>query len=227
VVRDPFYAAAIAGVPEATSIVAMADLGRLLAVAAAFETGDDADEMRPMAQLLSGTLLSFGVEQSGTRLALRVRVRGLPDVSPLVARLVQEQHAHRGAIEAASATSRPGQDDLPALFARFERAARDPAQRDEALTLGRAVLDQADATRLNNVAWALLTEDRYGRRFDELALVLSERSNEKSADGNWMFLDTLALANFHLGRLDEAIRLEERALELVGDDESTFGLHHG
>ena len=53
-----------------------------------------------------------------------------------------------------------------------------------------------DAQELNNFAWALLTEERYGSKFDRVATKISTRSNELTGYSNWYYLDTLARAAF-------------------------------
>jgi len=76
-----------------------------------------------------------------------------------------------------------------------------------------------DPLQLNNFAWALITEDHYGHGFDALALEMSARSNEISDFGNWFYLDTLGHALYFNGKLEKAIKIQTRALELAGDDE--------
>jgi tetratricopeptide (TPR) repeat protein len=71
-----------------------------------------------------------------------------------------------------------------------------------------------DALALNNFAWALLTEAQYGGRFNELALRLARCANELTDQGNWAYVDTLALAEFEAGHVDRAIELEQKAIEL-------------
>ena len=71
---------------------------------------------------------------------------------------------------------------------------------------------------LNSFAWALLTEDQYADsgEYDKLALRVSARSNELTDHKNWMFVDTLALARFRTGDVDEAVELEKKAIKLCG-----------
>jgi hypothetical protein len=79
-----------------------------------------------------------------------------------------------------------------------------------------------DARALNEFAWSLLTEDPFAGRFARLARRASERSNELTHFGEWRYLDTLALAEFESGAVEEAIAHQEKALELArreGDDE--------
>ena len=48
---------------------------------------------------------------------------------------------------------------------------------------------------------------------------MSKRSNELTDNGNWMFVDTLALAMFEQGRVAKAIALEKKAIKLAGNDD--------
>jgi len=75
-----------------------------------------------------------------------------------------------------------------------------------------------DAGLLNEAAWTLLTEPPFQGKFNELALSAAQRCHEVSGGKNWMFLDTLALAKFETGAVEEAIALEKQALELCPND---------
>ncbi len=87
--------------------------------------------------------------------------------------------------------------------------------RDAALACADAILNKIrnNPTALNRFAWTLLTEEQYGNAYGELALRLSERSNKVTDFGNWMFLDTLALARFESGDAPGAVALERKAIE--------------
>ena len=56
--------------------------------------------------------------------------------------------------------------------------------------------------------------------FSELALKMSQRSNELTNHENWAFVDTLALALFKTGDVSGAIDMEKKALALCRDDSS-------
>jgi hypothetical protein len=71
-----------------------------------------------------------------------------------------------------------------------------------------------DAQALNNFAWGLLTEEKYGHQYNDVALRFSRRSNELTEHENWAYVDTLALAEFETGNAHKAIELEEKAIEL-------------
>ena len=135
-------------------------------------------------------------------------VTGLPDVGPLVSRLIEEEGGFGGHV-----------DRGDQLWRAFERIAVDEGNRDAAMALAGELYDEyeGDAQQLNNAAWALLTEDRFGGRFDELALKMSRRSNELSDHDNWAYVDTLALALFKTGEAEAAVKMEKKALALCGD----------
>ncbi len=71
------------------------------------------------------------------------------------------------------------------------------------------------ADELNNFAWGLLTEDSKKGKFNPLAVLAASRASELTGEASWYILDTLALARFEMGEGTEAVRLEERALEIA------------
>jgi tetratricopeptide (TPR) repeat protein len=82
---------------------------------------------------------------------------------------------------------------------------------EHAYAFARQRLDAApdDAGAMNELAWLCA---RAGERLDE-ALELATRATT-IAPANASYLDTAAEANFQVGRIDEAIRLEQAAVEL-------------
>jgi hypothetical protein len=72
-----------------------------------------------------------------------------------------------------------------------------------------------DARTLNNFAWALLSEERFGQRYDDIALEYARAADQASGHAVWQYLDTLALAQFRTGAPDEAVRSQEHALAAV------------
>ena len=116
----------------------------------------------------------------------------------------------------ASLSERPG--DVGLLRSRFRILATGREDREAAVRCGDEILQAAhdNATTLNNFAWALLTDDQYGGAYADVALKLSQRSNELTRHKNWMFVDTLALARFETGDVQDAIELEKQAIELSG-----------
>lgn len=71
-----------------------------------------------------------------------------------------------------------------------------------------------EAPSLNNFSWMLLTEEDTAGKFNDLALASAEKCHQLSGGKNWMFLDTLALAKFENGRIEEAVEFEGKAIEL-------------
>jgi tetratricopeptide (TPR) repeat protein len=233
VLDDPLYAKALGTAEESRTFLLAANAGRCARIAQSMVPPESAQCAAMVAQLCERTLVSLEVVQSDTRLALGFQIMGVPDVSGLVVQAMRgnrapprneavAQAAGDGgiaslALKARAAIARkPGEVDL--LLERFETCQEQ--DRTAALECGKRILDAAadDATALNNFAWKLLTEPRYANRYDELALEVSERSNEVSGYRSWMFVDTLALARFRKGDVDEAIALEEKAVELAGTD---------
>jgi tetratricopeptide (TPR) repeat protein len=108
-------------------------------------------------------------------------------------------------------------DDMESLRERFDQLVEE-GKRGQAIGLThRMVASVEDAKGLNNLAWALLTEERYEGRYDAAARVLSVRSNELTDHDNWAYVDTLALAEHRVGNHQRAAELQEHVLELVGD----------
>lgn len=102
--------------------------------------------------------------------------------------------------------------DPEELGARLVDAARE-GDVDGAAHLGEVlVAKSSDAKQLNNLAWSLLTEERFDGRHDALARVLALRSNELAEHGNWYYLDTLALAEFRAGDVERAVELQQAAI---------------
>lgn len=75
-----------------------------------------------------------------------------------------------------------------------------------------------DANGLNEVAWPLVSEADLVGKFTDLAAKLSERSNELAEYNNWYYVDTLAHVRAEQGRLEEAIKLQNHAVELASGD---------
>ncbi|MBI4612727.1 MAG: hypothetical protein HY720_03875, partial [Planctomycetes bacterium] len=87
----------------------------------------------------------------------------------------------------------------------------------EAQEAGALIVQRLDdsADGLNNFAWGLLTEDSKKGKFNPLALLAASRASELAGGESWYILDTLALARFEMGEPAEAVRLEEKAIEIA------------
>lgn len=118
------------------------------------------------------------------------------------------------AIDAALA-QQPGAADL--LEDKFRVQALALKNLSAARQTGEELLSKASnqAATLNSFAWALLTEDGLKGQFNDLALRAAVACHEASGGRNWAFLDTLALAKFETGSVQEAIDLERQALQIA------------
>lgn len=80
------------------------------------------------------------------------------------------------------------------------------------------IVDQVgdDPGRLNGVAWELMTDEQTAGRFDELALALVRRMEQRKGELGHHQLDTAALAHFLNGDVEQALALEREAIENGG-----------
>lgn len=93
----------------------------------------------------------------------------------------------------------------------------------EAAALGRRFLSEhaSDPVVLDALAWAILTDDTLRRPDLALALEASATAVRATAGADRDALETHALALFRLGRRDEAVATQRRAIALAADDPST------
>lgn len=68
---------------------------------------------------------------------------------------------------------------------------------------------------MNSFCWSLLTKEKYGGKYNELALKIAETMQSKGSLQH-AYLDTVALAKFRNGMVDEAIAIQEQAIERAG-----------
>jgi tetratricopeptide (TPR) repeat protein len=82
-----------------------------------------------------------------------------------------------------------------------------------------------DPEFLNELSWRLLTAEDYGARCMELAYKAARAAYEAGGRDRADITDTLARALYQIGRIDEAIRLQERAVALAEEqDEEGAGI---
>lgn len=223
ILDDPFYADGLDRMGSATKVI-MANPGRCMRLGAPLAGGDEGAMMEQLSGVFDQTLLFLGVQHSATSLGVRARLSNLPDIGPLVTQAIRQQHGdHRFGMHA----SAPAQTVAVKKHADPEARVRELVRQGDhagARQACLALLEEApgDAKRLNNFAWALLTDDAFGEAFDDLALALGERAVELSPS-SWQYLDTLALAAFRTGDAERAVALERRCLELV-DDKNRAGV---
>jgi len=210
VLDDPFFAEGLARMGKTSPLVVMANAGRCMRLAAAQEGGADAEELEAIAGLCDGTSVFFQLEQSGERLGFETRLGGLPDVSSLVSQALRDRERYSQVHDVDV-----HRDDAQSQLERAV-AAGDEQEAWRQLDRLREGLDH-DPRGLNNLAWALLTEDVYGSRYDQAALEIAERSNELSDHAEWVYLDTLALAVFRTGDVERAIQIAERAHDIADE----------
>ncbi len=128
-----------------------------------------------------------------------------------------KRRAAVAAKEAANAKQEPA-DSQQQLLESFEGSvANGDAQAAQKTLKKLAKAAKNDASKLNEYAWRLMTEDHYESQFKAAALKMAERSHELSEGKNWMFLDTYALAEYQNGNLQRAVELGETAYKLAGN----------
>lgn len=69
-----------------------------------------------------------------------------------------------------------------------------------------------NADQLNHLARRLMTSKDYAGKFDELALALTTRMQKSGRKLRCEMLDTIALASFLNGNVDDAIRFQQQAV---------------
>lgn len=109
---------------------------------------------------------------------------------------------------------------LNSLFSKYYREAK-LGNSTEMAELGKKLgnIDAKNGEALNNIAWTILTDEEIKHRDLKLALKLATMANEASGDKEAHILDTLARALFDNGRKTEAVKVEQRAIELCKDPE--------
>ncbi|HZN41540.1 MAG TPA: hypothetical protein VFD82_22230 [Planctomycetota bacterium] len=89
-----------------------------------------------------------------------------------------------------------------------------------ATTLAKVVEQTGDdMNQLNRTAWELMTGKETAGKFDEVALAYVARMQASGQTLDARQLDTAALANFLNGKIDQAVTLQQQAIEHGGRDE--------
>ena len=228
VLSDPVYAPSLDILDASPTGLIAACPGRVGKMVLPFIEPEEAAEMKPILKLFGETSVTLAAQHSNTRFALSARVRNLPDVSGLVAQAIAEgRRGHTasanpwgqgGYAAEAVAKKSAASGDLKSMSREFDLLVQAGDPEAAAHLAERMVATVDDAKGLNNIAWALLTEERYAGDYDDVARSISQRSNELSHNSNWYFLDTLALAEFRTGHVEEAVELQTRVVELAEDD---------
>jgi hypothetical protein len=169
-------------------------------------------EAGPILDALSETVASLTVRHTGESLRVGLSVKGIPKIGGILSEMVtwefERDRERRVAREERRLEQRSIREEFEGAAARGDD--------ETARTIGQRMAQgmDSDAQGLNNFAWALLTESRYVGRFNDLALRCATRANELTDHENWAYLDTLAVATFEVGHVNDAIRLEKKAIEL-------------
>jgi hypothetical protein len=217
ILHDEAFAPELGRLGKDSTFALWAHAGRMLAVVQPFLSSEQRGELARFAPLLTETALALETRHSDVQLGLRFALHGLPRIDGLLGAALEAQRTRTSSAATAEALPGPAREGL---MLRFERL----AARSDGGTAARAFAREQrpliadDPRALNNFAWSLLTEERFGQRFDDLALEYAQASCEASGHGVWQFLDTLALACFRAGQVKEAVAHEEKALNLVASE---------
>lgn len=77
-----------------------------------------------------------------------------------------------------------------------------------------------NASRINGVAWELMTDKETAGQYDRIALALADRMEAAGAANlPHQYLDTIALARFLNGQVERAIEVERAAIERGGNSD--------
>ncbi len=234
ILDDAAFATSLSRVGPDTTQAFFVHPGRALQIAKPFMSAEEAAEIGPFLSALSDTVASIVVDHADGAFRFSTEVTGIPRVGELVTQLIErEKGRHQANASLAKATSagRWGEalslaDDLLSnepdcvdlLSKKFHILSVGQEDHVAARACGDKIYEANfdDAKALNNFAWALLTEDQYNHAYNELALKLSQRSNELTDLGSWGYVDTLALAKFETADVEKAVELEKKAIELSG-----------
>ena len=253
IVDDPGFAPLLAKIGPHTTLAVLANAGRCAALARPYVPAGEVGQLAPFLDLLQNTSAFFTVEHSERLLRVSAAVTGVPNVSGLVnEQLTRARHQQRTVQEIDRAVrarqpeqalalldrqlaeqskgkeGAPSADSvmLPLLQKKFEVLASQKKDTEAALAVGEKYAQAmwGDPRALNDAAWSLLTEKKYGGRFHALALKLAQRSNELTQQTEWAYVDTLALAEFETGHADRAVELEQKAIALSKKNADGAGL---
>lgn len=133
-------------------------------------------------------------------------------------------HNERGDLDAAIADYTKAIEVAPGLLAAYHNRGRLLARRGEyqaavADNLAALALDENNPRTLNNLAWLWATCPVVEQRDPVKAIAHATRACEQTGWTSAGYLDTLAVAFAANGQFEEAVRWQEKALELCGEEE--------
>lgn len=231
ILKDDAFTIGLDRIDADTTKALFLHAGRCFEIGKPFMSAHDLAEAAPFIEALSDTVLSVALTHSAQTLRVSGRVSGIPQVGELVAERIAAERS-RGQLQHKLSQAKRRGDWNVALAMADQLSAASPDDRRlqietfDLLAVGkndehaaRAKADQIaeslanDAKGLNNFAWALLTDEKYDGRYDDVALQLAERSNKVSGFESWAYLDTLALARFRAGDVAGAVELQRQAID--------------
>lgn len=83
---------------------------------------------------------------------------------------------------------------------------------------------ETDANMLNGFAWTLLSDPSMMGKYDALAATAAEAMSRAPGGDGWSHLETLALAKFRTGKIDDAISVQEQAIAKCDQDFAKMNL---
>jgi hypothetical protein len=214
ILHDEAFSHELGQLGKDTTFALCAHLGRTLAVLQPYLGSEQREQLARYAPLLTDTVVALQARHADAQLGLTIAVRGLPHIDGLVGAALERQRSHTAGVAHLESEPTVAHEGLAQRFERLA-ARSDGGAAARAFARQQLPLIADDARALNNFAWALLTEERFGQRFDDLALEYAKAANDASAKGVWQYVDTLALACFRTGAHKDAVALEEKALSLV------------
>lgn len=215
-----------------TTAVFLIQPGRLAGILRTFVPESGREKLDAVLPLLQESALGLVTGHQGPKLSMALALTGVPDVSGLLSNLLTEkvkadmadrqvktaleQKDWAKAIELLDSRLSTDPKNTDLLRQKFNALALQEDKKKEALEAGDVLKAsiESDAKALNNLAWELLTEERYSARFGEFALSLAKKANELTHDEEWRFLDTQARAEFETGNVQNAIELQKKAIEV-------------
>ncbi len=189
----------------------VADQGDRMSYTVAVENGSAMADtwMKPAAQ--NGIPAAFIVDGTGS-----VAWIGHPmSMDETLEAVVNGTHDRAKAIE-----DFKSQNMMMAGYQKFAASMRSGEGIDDALTIAGILVNdyfQDEPGGLNAIAWTILSSesDAVGMKEHKLAYSAIKQACEKTDWENWMFLDTYALAAHTLGKKDEAVKWQKKAIELL------------
>lgn len=96
VLKDDAFAGAITDLGDHSTRVAALNIGRCCEIATNFMSQREREEMAPFAQMLRDTTARLTLAQGADRMAVAGRIRGLPNMAPVVQQLIEQHTGRRG-----------------------------------------------------------------------------------------------------------------------------------